>query len=101
MKELIRTLPIILGNSFFTCYKAEFVFLLFFIFYLIFFFHEYSRFTGQQRKEKAISLYPFYHLHSLHRHLDISRVVAAERSPLRIADSRTLTGNPWFPNSSP
>ena len=47
------------------------------------FFHEYLRFTGQQGKGEAISIYPFYHSHSLHRHLDIKRVITAESSPLR------------------
>ena len=36
------------------------------------FFHEQSRFTGQQGKEEAISLIPLYHFHPLPRHLDIS-----------------------------
>ena len=46
-------------------------------------FHEYSRFTRQQEKGEAISLYHFYHFHLFHRHLYISRVIAAESSPLR------------------
>ena len=37
--------------------------LLFLFFFLPGFFHEYSRFTGQQVKGEAISLYPFYHFH--------------------------------------
>ena len=37
------------------------------------FFHEHSRFIGQQGKGEAISLTPLYHLHSLHRQLDIAR----------------------------
>ena len=67
------------------------------------FFHEYSRFTGQQVKRGdggkegwSISLYPFYHFHPLHRHLDISWVIAAESSPLRIAGSRNRTWNLWY-----
>ena len=55
---------------------------------------------GQQEKEEAISFYPFYHFHSLHRHLDISWIIAAESSPLRIADSQARTENLWFPNAS-
>ena len=61
-------------------------------------------------KWEAISLYPFCHFHSLHqgylqlpwlhRHVDISRVIAAETSPLSEAGSRTRTGNFWFPNVS-
>ena len=36
----------------------------------------------------------------VHRHLDISRVITAESSPLHIASSRTRTGNLWFPSAS-
>ena len=68
----------------------------FFFFSVWLFFHEYSRFTGQQVKREAISLYPFYHFHLLHRHLKISWVIAAESSPLRIAGSWNRTGNFWF-----
>ena len=60
------------------------------------FFHEYSRFTGQQVKGEAISLYPFYHFHPLHRHLDISWVIAAESSPLRITGNRNRTRKLWY-----
>ena len=55
-------------------------------------------------KWEAISLYPFCNFHSLHRHLDISQVIAAESSPLCKAGSRTGSGNlalsvwlvPWY-----
>ena len=60
-------------------------------------FHEHSRITGLQGKGEGISLTPRYHFHLLHRHLDISRVIAAGTSPLHIASSRTWTGNRWFP----
>ena len=33
-------------------------------------------------------------------HLDISRVITAESSPLHIAGSRTRTGNLWFPSAN-
>ena len=69
---------------------------LFLFFSIWFFFHKYSRFTGQQVKGEAISLYPFYHFHPLHRHLDISWVIAAESSPLRIAGCRNRTWNLWY-----
>ena len=55
------------------------------------FFHEHSRLTGQQWKGEAISLTPFYQFHPLHRHLDISRAITAESSPLRIPSGRTRT----------
>ena len=67
------------------------------------FFHEHSRFTGQQGKEGGgggIYLTPLYHFHPLHRHLDISQPITAETSPLHIAGSRTRTGNLWFPSTS-
>ena len=63
-----------------------------FFFYLGFF-HEHSLFTGQQGKGEGIFLTPLYHFQPLHRHLDISRAITAESSPLHIASSRTRTGN--------
>ena len=48
------------------------------------FFHEHSRFTGQQGKGESIYLTPLYHFHPLHRDLDISREITAESSPLHI-----------------
>ena len=57
------------------------------------FFHEHSRFTGQQWKGEGICLTPLYHFHPLRRHLDISRAITVESSPLPIASSRTQTGN--------
>ena len=50
--------------------------------------------------EGGISLTPPYHFHPLHRHLDISRAITAESSPLHIASSRTQTGNSCFPRAS-
>ena len=58
--------------------------------------HEYSQFTGQQMEGETISLYPFYRFQPLHRHLDISLVIAAENSPLRIASSQNRTWNLWY-----
>ena len=72
----------------------------FFFFSIWVFFHEHSRFTGQQGKGEGIYLTPLYHFHPLHRHLDISRAITAGSSPLRIAGSRTWTGNLWFPRTS-
>ena len=56
------------------------------------FYHQHSRFTGQQGEGMAISLTPLYNFHPLHRHLEVSRAITAEGSPLRIARSRTQTG---------
>ena len=64
------------------------------------FLHEQSRVSGKQRKEEAISLTPLYHFHPLLRHLGISRVTAAEGSPLHMTSSRTRAGNLWFPSAS-
>ena len=57
----------------------------FFFFSIWVFFHEHSRFAGQQGKGEAISLTPLYHFHPLHRHLDISLEITAESLPLHIA----------------
>ena len=42
---------------------------------------------------------PLYNFHPLHRHLDISLVIAAESSPLHIASSWTRTGNLCLPSA--
>ena len=64
-----------------------------FLFFSIWVFcHEHSRITGLQEKGEGISLTPHYHFHPLHRHLDISRAITAESSPLHIANSWTRTG---------
>ena len=75
--------------------KRLIVFLIFFSIWV--FFHEHSRITGLQGKGEGISLTPHYHFHLLHRHLDISRAITAESSPLHIGTSRTRTGKLWFP----
>ena len=72
----------------------------FFCFFSIWvFFHDHSRITGLQGEGEGISLTPHYHFHPLHRHLDISRAITAESSPLHIASSRTRTWNLWFPSA--
>ena len=63
-------------------------------------FHEHSRITGLQGKREGISLTPHYHFHPLHRHLDISRAIAGESSPLHITSSWTQTRNLWFSSAS-
>ena len=79
--------------------RFVFVFDVFF-FSMWVFFHEHSRITGLQGKGEGISLTPQYHSPPLHRHLDISRAITPESSPLHIASSRTRTGNLWFPSAS-
>ena len=66
-------------------------------FFVWIFFHKYSWFTGQQWMREVISLIPLYHFHPLHRHLDISRTITAESSPLHIASRWTWTRYLWFP----
>ena len=66
--------------------------LIVFLFFLSgFLFYEHSPFGGQQGKGEAFSLTLFYHFHQLHRHLEISRAIIAESSPLHITCSRTRT----------
>ena len=60
------------------------------------FFHEHSRFMGQQGKGTGIYLTPLYHFQPVHRHLDNSWAITAESSPLHIASNRTRTGNLGF-----
>ena len=60
--------------------------------YLLFY-HKHSRFTGQQKKEKGISLTPHYHFYLLYRQLDISWAITVESLPLHIASSQNQTGN--------
>ena len=77
-------------------YNLIFLFYYYFFFSIWLFFYEYSRFTGQQVKWETISLHLFYHFNPLYRHLDISWVIAAESSPLRMAGSRNQTWNLWY-----
>ena len=53
-----------------------------------FFFHEHARSTGPKGKWEAITLTPLHHFQQLQRHLDISRTITADSSPLLIASSR-------------
>ena len=71
-----------------------------FLFAVWVFFHEHSGFTWQQGKGEGIYLTPLYNFHPLNRHLDITRVITAESSPLHITSSRTRIGNHWFPSAS-
>ena len=64
------------------------------------FFYEHSWITGLQGKGEGIPLTPHYHFDPLHTHLDISRAITAESSPLHIASSWTQTGNFWFLSAS-
>ena len=83
-----------------SCFPVNIVKLLIFFFSIWVFFHDHSQITGQQGKGEGISLTPRYHFHSLHRHLDISRAITAESSPLHIGSTRTRPGNLWLPSAS-
>ena len=82
------------------CFESAIRGLEVFFFSIWVFFHEHSRFTGQQGKGEGIYLTTVYHFHPLHRHLDIRQVITAERLPLHIASSQTRTGNLWFLSAS-
>ena len=82
-------------------------FLLFIFFYLGFlpwkvctYVHFHAHITRQQGKGEAISLTPLSHFHPVYRHLNISREITVEGSPLHIAHSQTWTGNLWFLSAS-
>ena len=62
------------------------------VFFILDSFHKHSRFTGEQKKGEAISLISLYHVHPLHRNLDIIQAITAESSPLHIASSQTWIG---------
>ena len=74
------------------------------VWYLFFsicvFFHNHSWITELQERGECISLTPHYHFHPLHRHLDISRAITTECSPLHIGSSRTQTENLWLLSAS-
>ena len=88
MKDSRRSSSIYTESLFLHVVKHNLLFLFYFLsgfFSRIFTIH---RIVGERG-----DLYPFYHFQPLHRHLDISWVIAAERSPLRIAGSRNRTWN--------
>ena len=96
-------LLLLLFLSLFFIIVINFIIYLFFFFFLFFliwvFFDKHSRITELKKKGEGISLTPHYYFHPLHRHLDISRVITAESSPVHIASSRTRTRNLWFPSA--
>ena len=60
------------------------------------FFQKHSRIIGLRGKGEGISLTHHYHFHPIHRHLDISRAITGESSPLHIVSNRTRIRNLWF-----
>ena len=58
------------------------------------FFYEHSRITGLPGKGEGIFLSPHYHFHPLYRHLEISRAIIADGSPLHkplVSEGKSLT----------
>ena len=95
-RERFKTLFIHHTPSLFLHVVKHNLLVLIFVFHLAFFFRDYSQFRGQQVKGGALSLYPFYHFHPLHKQLGISWVIAAESSPLRITGRRNRKRNLWY-----
>ena len=58
------------------------------------------RTAGERRGYFINFSLPLPYFHQLHRHLDNSRAITAESSPLHIASSPKRTGNLWFPSAS-
>ena len=50
-------------------------------------------------KGEGISLTLHYYFQPLFRHLDISREITAESTPLHVASCRARAGNLWFPRA--
>ena len=67
-----------------------------YFFSIWFFSWNHSQITGLQEKEEGISITPYYHSHSLHRHLDINRAITTESSPLHIGSRGTRTRNLFY-----
>ena len=74
---------IVISNSL----KALFVFCIFF-FSIWVFFQDHLWITELQGRRDGVYLTPLYLLHTLHRHLDISRAIIAGRSTLHWASTR-------------
>ena len=72
-------------------YSCFFIYLYIYVFSMWVFIHKHSQITGLKGKWEGILLTPHYHFHPLHRHLDISRTINPESSPLRIDSSRVQT----------
>ena len=70
-----------------------------FFFSIRVFFHDHPQITGPQGKGEGIYLTPHYHFHLLQKHLDISRAVTAESSPLHlVSECKSLTIFSHIPN---
>ena len=85
-------------SIYFTFFKILFSIRTFFLLFAFFFTNISNHRTAV--KGEGISLTPHYHFHPFHRHLDVSRAITTEISPLHIASSRTRTKNLWFLRTS-
>ena len=85
-----------------TCFFNVKLKLLFFFFFFYLFFFLLRTFTIHTTAGEVAGIYltPLYHFHPLHRHLDITRAITAESSPLHIASRRTSTRNLRFSSAS-
>ena len=98
--QILVTSSQLLATKYWSLATNFFCFCFCFFFSIWVFFHEHSQFTRHQGKGEVISLTPLYHFHPLYRHLEVSRAIAAESSPLHVARSWTRTENPWFSSAS-
>ena len=76
--------------------KHNLLFLVLLFFFYLAFLSRIFMIHSQQVKGEAISLYPFYHFHPFHSHLDISWIISTESSSLRIAGIRNRRWNLWY-----
>ena len=83
-------------KSLFLHVKHNLLFLVLLFFFYLAFLSRIFMIHSQQVKGEAISLYPFYHFHPFHSHLDISWIISTESSYLRIAGTRNRRWNLWY-----
>ena len=83
-------------KSLFLHVKHNLLFLVLLFFFYLAFLSRIFMIHSQQVKGEAISLYPFYHFHPFHSHLDISWIISTESSSLRIAGIRNRRWNLWY-----
>ena len=70
-----------------------------FLFYLSFLSRTF-RFDRTAIEGRGYFLTALYYFHPFHRHLDISRAIMTESSPLHIGTSQTWTGHLCFPSAN-
>ena len=80
------------------CIINMYIYIYIYIYILIYINNIYSQ--DSKERGEAMSLTPLYQFHPFQIHFDNSQRIAAERSPLHLASSRTRTRNLWFPSAS-